>query len=58
MDLAEATRQYQIALEHDRTVRDRSFDLLSFEDDREDARLGLAEAEGLLYGAWMEAAWQ
>lgn len=56
MNVAEATRQYQIALEHRRTLRAACEGSVSFEDEITEAELGLAEAYAQLEIAWCDRA--
>lgn len=53
MSLAEASRQYQVALEFDRRLRAEFEDVMSADDVRLDSSLAVAEAKAELFVAWV-----
>ena len=55
MDLAEATRQYQAAIEHRRRARSEAADTVSLTDELDAIDQDVAQAEAAMYDAWVHA---
>jgi len=53
VNLAEAQRQYQIALEHARSAREQAATVVSFEDEADEARSELIDAKRQLDVAYL-----
>lgn len=55
MTLAEAQRQYQVALENARSAREQAATYVTFEDDAQAARAELIDAKRALDVAYLKA---
>ena len=55
MTLAEATRQYQAALEHRRRARDQAAETVSLSDELAELDDDVRRAEAVMYDAWIQA---
>ena len=55
MNLAEATRQYQAAIEHRRRARTETADTVSLADELAGLDDDVRRAESVMYDAWIQA---